>query len=303
VDICLSSGVPAIVYEEVNHSDVYYAYSEEALPAAEADWVRHQPDSNAQANPRLAHQSGTDFILYRSLSGLTIAHALTFDPDDATDWELATVDSGASGYDYLQLEMHTLGPVAAYKRLEGGPAALYFAWSDALSGGNLLDFNTVLVDDTNTNSGNNVQLVLGPLGQAWFAYTNVDIVHYMRFAYANNETPTQDTHFTKMDVFGQAQTHTGQFMGLGVALDRPLFSFIETGSGGVDGIHAIYPNRELDQLGGPDSFDHSLLYEPGASELVNEETEVLVLSNGYPAVIFRTNEGLQFSYFPQAAAP
>jgi len=303
VDICLSSGVPAIVYEDTNRADVYYAYSAVELPTAEADWVSHKPDANAQANPRLAHQSGLDFILYRGISELKIAHALFFNPAADTDWEFATVDSGASGYDFLQLEMHPSGPVAAYKRLEGGQTKLYYAWSDALDGGNLLDFNTVMVDDTNTNSGNNVQLVLGPDSQAWIAYTNVDIVHYMRFAYANIETPSLSTHFTRMDVFGQEQTHTGQFMGLGVVLDRPLFSFIETGSGGIDGIHAIYPNRELEQLSGPQSFDLSLLYDPAPSELVNEETEVLILSNGWPAVIFRSNAGLQFSYFPEAAAP
>lgn len=297
VDLCLSSGVPAIVYEDTNRADVYYAYSEEALPTAEANWVRHIPDSNAQTQPRLANQSGLDFILYRALGEIKLAHALAFDPDDSSDWEFATVDSGASSYDFLQLEMHPSGPVAAYKRLEGGPAMLYYAWSDALAGGNLLDFNTVLVDDTNTNSGNNVQLKLGADGCAWIAYTNVDIVHYMRFALANLEMPTAATHFTKVDVFGQEQTHTGQYMGLGIVLDRPLFSFIETGSGSVDGVHGIYPNRELEQLSGPDSFDHSVLYDPAPSELVNEETEVLLLSNGSPAVIFRSNEGLMFSYF------
>jgi hypothetical protein len=303
VDICLSNGKPAIVYEDVNRADVYYALASKALPTAGTDWASHQPDTNAQVQPRLANLAGRDFILYRGIGGLKIAHALTAAPASAADWEFATVDSGASSYDFLQLAMHPDGPVAAYKRLEGGPAKLYYAWSDALDGGSLLDFNTIVVDDSYTNCGNNAQLVLGPDHRAWIAFTDVNIVHFMRFAYANTETPASAADFTTTDVFGQEQTHTGQYMGLGCFADRPLFSFIETGSGAVAGIHAIYPNRELSLLSGVVSFDHTLLYEPSASELVNEETEVLTLSNGYPAVIFRTNGGLQFSYFPVDAAP
>jgi hypothetical protein len=304
VDICMGLDTPSIVYEDVNRQDVYYAYSQTALPTAESDWVSHQPDANATSQPRLQQMGGDDCLVYRAFEGLKFAHALVNDPAGAADWETAIVDSGTGvTFDFLQIAMNFSGPVVAYKRLEGGQTYLYFAWSDALDGGNLLDFNTVVVDDTNTNNGNNVQLTLGSDGRAWIAYTNVDVVHYLRFARANIEKPTTMAHFTKMDVFGQEQTHVGQYMGLNNALDRPLISFIETGSGAVEGVHAMYPNRELEQLNGPESFDHTLLYDPEASELVNEQTEVLILSNGYPAVIFRTNLGLHFSYFPASAAP
>ncbi len=303
LDLCLSSGVPAVVYEDTNLQDVYYAASTAAKPAQQSDWASHQPYANAQAQPRLANLNGRDYVLFRSLGGqLDLAQAQVEHPAGGIDWGIMTVDSGASSYDYLQLAMDTAGPVLAYKRLEGGPAYLYYAWSDALDGGDLLTFNKVLVDETNTNNGNNIQLVLGEDRRAWIAYTNVDIVHYMRFASANTITPAGAGQFTRCDVFRQEQTHTGQYMGLGRFENRPLFSFIETGSGAVEGIHALYPNRDL-TYNTTEAFDHALLYEPAASEMVNEETEVLTLSNGRPAIIFRTNEGLHFYCAPIIPVP
>jgi hypothetical protein len=299
LDIMQCSGMPCISYEDTVKQDVFFAVASSAAPASAADWTAHRPDINGQASLRLADLSGTPLLAYLSSSGLIFARPnVAGIPTLEAEWTKVTIDSGAF-YDYPQLEVVDGGPVVAYQRKEGGFNSLMYAWSDSITD-SLIEpgdsWTICLVDDANTNSGNNISLAVDEAGKAWISYTNIDVVHFMKLALANLNAPTAATHFGKSVVYAKDQAHTGQWQSMARIDGRPLITAIETGSASVEGMHAFYANRAPESIANEEAFDHELL-DSAAGYFINEETTVFALSDGRPAVVYRTSEGLMFGYF------
>jgi hypothetical protein len=301
-----ASGYPVVAYEDTNRQDVYWAIADTTEPVSSANWQAHNPDNNAIAQPQVSYDGTYYWMVYLGLGGdiMWTRSDTVPNPSLPEHWSAPAAIADTENYDYLSLAMHPDGPMLAYQSKEGGPQRLYFAWWNQIAGaGEPEGFTTLMVDEKNTNSGKWVKLTLDSNNFPWIGYTNVDVVDYMRFAMADTATPASAANFTKVDAFYQSQTHTGQWLDIAEVSGKPFYSFIETGSGSVDGLFGLYANTDPDGITGEGSFDHELLYTPGPSEMVNEETEVLLLDNGAPAIIFRSNEGLTCAVFGGTLPP
>ncbi len=299
LDIMQCASRPCISYEDTVKQDIFFSVAASAAPAGTADWSAHRPDSNGQAALRLADAGGVPFLVYLSSNGLMFARPAGVGfPTLEAGWTKITIDEDEF-YEYPQLAVIEGGPVVAYQRKDSGYNSLMYAWSNSITD-SLLEpgdsWTLCLVDDMNTNSGNNVSLAVDDAGRAWISYTNIDVVHFMKLALANLNAPTATTHFRKAVVYAKDQAHTGQWQSLARINERPFISFIETGSASVEGLHAVYANRAVDAIADAEAFDHELL-DTAAGHFVNEETTVFALSDGRPAVVYRTSTGLMFGYF------
>lgn len=293
------NNVPCIGYEDTIKQDIFFAAASSSTPSSAADWTAHRPDTSGQTALRLAAYEGVPLLVYVSSSGLSFARPnVSGIPAGEEDWIKVLIDTGEY-YEYPQLAVITGGPVVAYQCKDAGTNTLLYAWSNSITDQLIPpgdSWTICLVDDANTNSGNNVALAVDDDGKAWISYTNIDIVQFMKFALADVNTPTTAAQFRKAVVYAKEQTHTGQWQSMARINARPFISFIETGSGSLEGLHAAYANRSAEMIAGPEAFDHELLDSAG-SYYINEETTAFALSDGRPAVVYRTTAGLMFGYF------
>jgi hypothetical protein len=299
VDIAVSNGVPCVTYEDTVKQDIFFAAANTAEPSDTSNWTSYSPDTSGQSAVRIVDYEGIPMLLYLCSSGLRFSRAISAGiPTDSAGWLTVGVATG-DFYEYPQLATIAGGPILAYQLKQGGYNTLMFAWSDSIEDALILpgtSWTTCLVDDADPNSGNKVCLATDASGKAWIAYTNIDIVQFMKLAMADTTMPTAQADFTTVTVYGKEQTHTGQYMSMAPVQGRPLMSFIETGSGSVAGLHMAYPNREVEEIGGPEAFDLAIL-DPADGYFINEDTTTLTLQDGRPAVIYRTSEGLKYAYF------
>lgn len=294
LSLCEIKGVPAVSYEDTTMQDVFVAIADSATPTSAGDWAIHRPDTSAIDKMHLANVAGNLHLVYRGLGGklMYAKHIGAGVPDDPTDYDFYELDTGEQ-YDYLQLASVDNRPAVAYQRKDGGFNELVYGQAGSSDPPSVTEWDFIVVDDENTNSGNWVRLGKNELGHPVIAYTNVDIVHFLKFAYADTADAGGGL-WTPVTVYYQEQTHLGNWLGLGSYNNKPLMTYIETGSGGADGLQVAYGTAA--EPAGPADFDRGTI-DPGGTYFVNEETNVLILSNGDPAVFYRTSVGLKYMYY------
>lgn len=294
LSLCEADGVPCVSYEDTTMQDVFVAIATTATPSGTGDWNVHEPDSLAIGQMHLANVNDVLRAFYRRGGSVMYAAAnVPSLPAGPGDWLFITVDDQEQ-YDFLQIIGVDNRPALAYQRKEGGFNELVFAQAGNSDPQTDADWDSIVVDDINKNSGNWVQLRVDDQGNPVIGYTNVDIVHFLKYAYANSQDAATSGVWTTLTVYQQEQTHLGNWLGLGMYGNKPLMSYIETGSGSTDGLHVAYATEAPPT--GPDDFARGIL-DDGATYFVNEDTSVLILADGTPAVFYRTSVGLKYQYY------
>lgn len=305
LDIAEVQGVPCVVYEDTLNQDIWFGAAHHEWPAGTWDWWIHEPDAMGFSEPQLAAlDDGVEedpILLYRTAGAVRFARSMVdgglpqtggTDPPPAGEWKVLDVASG-NQYEFPRIAVFGGFPTIAFQEKHAGDNQLMYGHATSVTPDALADWMLYDIDDENTNSGAGIVLASVD-GLPALGYQNTDINRFLKYAWADNANPgPSDWH--KVIVRQESQTHVGEWLGM-VGYDKlPLFSYINTGSGSEPGLQVSFPTSDppVDQ-----AFEHSIL-DPANGYFVNQETHMILLDDGNPAILYRTSEGLKFSYFKQ----
>ena len=132
------------------------------------------------------------------------------------------------------------------------------------------------------------------IGSELIAYQNIDVDEYLRLASAPTSTPASSASWNAHTVDKENMNDIGRKVSLIYWGGRPLMS--STYHDGSDVYVRIdYPH--VDSPTGPASWGHGFIDGGEFGLLVNEETHLFLLSDGTPAFVLRTNDGLRFGFY------
>jgi len=307
LDIAEVQGVPCVVYEDTLNQDIWFGAAHHEWPAGPWDWWIHEPDAMGFSEPQLAAlDDGVEedpILVYRTAGAVRFARSMVdgglpqtggTDPPPAGEWQVLDVATGVQ-YEFPRIAVFGGFPAIAYQEKDAGDAQLMYGHATSVTPDTLGDWTFYSVDDEQTNSGLGIVLTAVD-GLPAIGYRNINIVDFLKYAWADNANPGPGDWHTIM-VRDKAQTHVGMFLGM-VGYDKlPLFSYINTGSGSEPGLQVSYPTSDppVDH-----AFDSEIL-DPADGYFVNGQTNMILLDDGTPVILYRTSDGLKFSYFEEMA--
>jgi len=303
LDIAEVQGVPCIVYEDTLNQDIWFGAAHHEWPAGIWDWWIHEPDVMGFSEPQLAAlDDGVEedpILLYRTAGAVRFARSMVdgglpqtggTDPPPAGEWKVLDVASG-NQYEFPRIAVFGGLPTVAFQEKHAGDNQLMYGHATSVTPDALADWMFYDIDDENTNSGAGIVLASVD-GLPAVGYQNTDINRFLKYAWADNANPgPSDWH--RIIVRQEAQTHVGEWLGM-VGYDKlPLFSYINTGSGSKPGLQVSFPTSDppIDH-----GFDSDIL-DPADGYFVNGQTNMIVLDDGTPAILYRTSDGLKYCYF------
>lgn len=304
LDIIECQGVPCVVYEDTLDQDIWFGAAHHPWPAGDLDWWIHEPDVAGFSEAQLAAlDDGVEedpIMVYRTPGSLRFARSLvdgglpqtggTSPPDG--EWQVVDVATG-NQYEFPRVAVFGGFPAIAFQEKIGGFNSLEYGYTETLTPDLPADWTIYTVDDEQKNSGLGVVLTAVD-GLPAIGYRNIDIVDQLKYAWADTAIPGPGD-WNVVFVRKELQTHVGMWLSM-VGVDKlPLFSYVNTGSLGVPGLQVSYPTSDppVDE-----AFEHSIL-DPAEGYFVNEQTNLVLLSDGTPAILYRTSEGLKFAYLEE----
>lgn len=306
VDIAEVQGVPCIVYEDTLNQDIWFAAGHHPNPGGPWDWWIHEPDALGFSEPQVAalDDGGEEdpILVYRTAGAVRFARSLVdgglpqtggTEPPDG-EWQVLDVATGVQ-YEFPRIAVFGGFPAIAYQEKDAGDAQLMYGQATSVTPDTLGDWTFYSVDNEQTNSGLGIVLTAVD-GLPAIGYRDIYIVDYLKYAWADNANPGPSDWHTVM-VRDQDETHVGMYLGM-VGYDKlPIFSYINVSTQPSPGLEISYPTTDPPVS---HAFDDAVI-DPADGYFINGQTNMMLLDDGTPVILYRTSDGLKFSYFEEIA--
>jgi hypothetical protein len=260
------------------------------------NWVIHEPDASGFSEPQLANLSGLPVMVYRTSNAVRFARTISAGvPETTADWTWLDIEN-TFNHEFPRVIVDDGLPAVAFQHKQGTHSVLAYMYADSATPDLLSNWSYHEVDADVINSGEGLTLTTVD-GMPAIAYRNTEIVDYLCYAQALVAQPTSDSEWNIINVRSKPQTHVGQWVSL-VGVDKlPLMAYVNTGSGSTGGLQVSY--ADTDPPTGEGDFDSSILDPTEVGYSINEQTSSIILTDGTPVILYRTNQGLKFSYWAE----
>jgi|GEM_PF-2450953 len=304
LDIAEVQGVPCVVYENTLDQDIWFGAAHHANPAHDLDWWIHEPDIMGFREPQLAAlDDGAEedpILVYRTAGAVRFARSLVDGGLPTTggteppsgEWHVVDIASG-NQYEYPRVAVFGGFPAIAFQEKSGGFNSLEYGYTETLTPDLPEDWTIYTVDDEEKNSGLGIVLTavdgLPAIGYRDILYAGPD---YLKYAWADTAIPGPGD-WTSVIVRQEEEVHVGMNLSM-VGYDKlPILCYINTSTQPSPGLEISYPNVDPPVN---EAFDHALI-APAEGFFINEQTNMILLGDGTPVILYRTSEGLKFAYF------